>query len=649
MKILFLQLPVPTLVSQKSIGNHLLASSSLFLHAMRMNSLSAHQLSALPQEVCSRGGDLSIINAICEEKPDVLACTCTVWNIERTLYIAKKLKSKFPDIKIWFGGPEIASDAFFMNDSQEQPFDLAVEGEGEEVFRSLLQGVDPAKINRVYVPNNKKEISVFPQALKDLHTIHEPFIHGFAQMEQDGVVLSELFRGCKYGCLFCRYHTGDMKKTFAFRPYDQVKELIDWARSNGTKEIFLLDPSFEQRPDLDEFLDFLSGINRDPQISIFAELRAEAVDKKLAEKLKSSGIHHVETGLQTVNKIALKNVGRSFDKVKFVDGINNLQSVGIKIRPDIMIGLPGDTPEGFYETAEFVKELGLASYTQVFKTQILPGTILRKQAERYKITYEKLPPYQVLSTPQWSKELLDESLYTAEELLGTRCAPEDSPVLVFSNQTQQVRKFNNTEIIYAYYFDCSSDKGREFIVNEEFKHASCTLSLTCKVDRYDQIDVVRKCLTRFYEANPFSSSIVAFQIQPLFPLDIFDIVNEIKQQNCHSTYLQSLFPTTYSRTPHRRMLAALNINDCQSCTKSWLSDLRDIAEVVWIMPFSLLRNGTFETFGRIEEVDYLYLDSANVSIQEKTLQSLSRSPFGHQLIFSDMYTQWRYIELRAGE
>lgn len=651
MKIFFVQLPVPTLVPQQNVGNHLLASSSLILHLLNSQSCIGIDISVLPQEICSRAGDYHIIDIICKNNPDVVAFTCTVWNIERTQYIARLLKSRLKNVKIWLGGPEIAYDSYFLADNNP-PFDLAVEGEGEEIFALLIRGVDPCIIERVYVPSVTVEKSVKPTSIKSLSTIHEPFINGFARMEQDRVLVSELFRGCKYRCRFCRYHSGTFNKGFSIRPYEQVKSLFCWARQNGTKEIFLLDPSFEQRADINSFLDLLSKTNKDPVIPIFAELRAEAVDQKFAEKLRNAGVCHVETGLQTVTPQALKNAGRIFDREKFISGIHNLQSAGIKIRPDIMIGLPGDTPEGLKQTALFLNDLNISQHAQVFKTQVLPGTKLRQNAGRFLITYENRPPYQITSTPHWSQQDLNESIFEAESLLNINCSPEERPLLLLCKEPETTFRKNSyisTDITYAYYFDCTTESGREYLFSEDFSKAAFTVSLTCKVDNYQFFELIKKCICHFYEANPFSSSAVAFHVPAQFPLDIFDEILETGKICCYSNYLQSLYPTTYSRTPHRRLMACLDLLKPQNYSKSWLEDLRELTEVVWY-PKQLDEFFDYsDKYNLIDKADYIYLDTKALSQTNYglDLDNILQSEYAEQIIFSDIDTQWKYFDLQS--
>lgn len=238
MNFLFVQLPIPTLVPLRNIGNHLLASSSLIQHLRHSGPLK-DTFNVLSQTICTRAGDNEIMDQICSYTPDVVAFTCSVWNIERTIVLSERLKNRLPNIKIWFGGPEIAEDSYFLH-NKNSVFDIAVEGEGEEIFKLLVEGREPSSLARVHTPGKASTGKETPLMSK-LSTIHDPFINGFALMEPDQVVVAELFRGCRYGCRFCRYHRGIESPKYSIRPYEQIKTLFEWSRKNNVKELFLLD------------------------------------------------------------------------------------------------------------------------------------------------------------------------------------------------------------------------------------------------------------------------------------------------------------------------------------------------------------------------------------------------------------------------
>ena len=75
-----------------------------------------------------------ILRGIYLENPDVVAFSCYIWNISMISSIIKSLKKIKPQVKIWFGGPEvsISKKAFKV-----QGPDGIVVGEGEQTFMSL--------------------------------------------------------------------------------------------------------------------------------------------------------------------------------------------------------------------------------------------------------------------------------------------------------------------------------------------------------------------------------------------------------------------------------------------------------------------------------------------------------------------------------
>ena len=53
----------------------------------------------------------NIIASLHKEKADVIAFSCYIWNIEKTLYIAQSLKEVNPSLKIVLGGHEVSHDS----------------------------------------------------------------------------------------------------------------------------------------------------------------------------------------------------------------------------------------------------------------------------------------------------------------------------------------------------------------------------------------------------------------------------------------------------------------------------------------------------------------------------------------------------------
>jgi len=426
-----------------------------------------------------------------------------------------------------------------------------------------------------------------------------------------------------------------------------VKSLFKWAHDNQVKELFLLDPSFEQRPDIDSFLSLLEQINN-PVIPVFAELRAEYVDQHFAEKLYRAGIRLVETGLQTLTPKALANVRRACSKDRFTSGIEHLKAADIQIRTDIMLGLPGDTLHDFMQTVEFIKKLDLGNSSQVFRTQVLPGTELRKRAQELGIVYEDRPPYQVVSTSDWPADELENAIAHVEDSLEISCAPEERPVFITCKNTPSVSQcFPDTSSVYAYSFDCTGETGRARLGSETFSQASFTVSLYCKFTDYTHINLIKNSVCNLIRNNPFSSSCIVLHILPLFPLNCIDIISEALCKYRYSEYLPRLFSTSYCKHGDRRLIVCLDMSDPSAYSQAWLDDIRSTCEIVWLSNSDSVDYSTAALYPHLDPVDYIQytrFPATDTTVKNTHFKAIVNSEIAAQVIFGDCITQWEFSE-----
>ncbi len=112
MKILFVQLPLTDHSFSYVNGNINYASASLS-GFIRKNypHISCETLPAVLSNFCS---DELILKYILKTKPDIVSFTSYLWNIERNLCLAERLKQLLPGTEIIFGGPEIAEGSFSL-------------------------------------------------------------------------------------------------------------------------------------------------------------------------------------------------------------------------------------------------------------------------------------------------------------------------------------------------------------------------------------------------------------------------------------------------------------------------------------------------------------------------------------------------------
>lgn len=330
------------------------------------------------------------------------------WNLERSLYLAPELKRRRPGITILAGGPEITPDNALAADDA---FDIRICGDGEAVFRRLLTEPMPGPGAVLSEPAGR----LFTGAAS-------PYAAGLLEPELEDLVLLETQRGCPYHCGFCYYNKS--RDRLSVVPDETVLAGMDWAVRRGVSELFLLDPSLNARPGLKRLLREMTRRYPDRLLSIESEIRAEAVDAELADLFAAAGFTEFEIGLQTITPEALAVMRRPTDRKRFLEGARLLSAAGVRAKIDLMIGLPGDTPDGFRRSVDFVAENGLADDVQVFHLAVLPGTAFRAEARSLGLTYQDRPPYTILRTPTFTSEDMLSCFVYAEDTFDLSLQPQ---------------------------------------------------------------------------------------------------------------------------------------------------------------------------------------------------------------------------------
>ncbi len=78
---------------------------------------SSYAFEILPTGVSNYASDMGIVESILQRDPWMVGFTCYLWNIDRTLWIARQLKAVRPDLCIVLGGPEITIDNAWVQQS----------------------------------------------------------------------------------------------------------------------------------------------------------------------------------------------------------------------------------------------------------------------------------------------------------------------------------------------------------------------------------------------------------------------------------------------------------------------------------------------------------------------------------------------------
>lgn len=334
-----------------------------------------------------------IINSI--KNPDVLAFSCFMWNWNINCEIAQRVKKKYPNCLIIFGGQHQPladrNDKFF----QEHPYvDILVHGEGEETFKEILLNnlekiPDFKSINGLTLNIDNTEFRTYPrQRISNIQDSESPYLNGlFDELikkeneKNSGIRFSaivESARGCPYSCAFCEI--GEKYYQKLKTSYDKTKQEIDWIAKNNIEYVTDANSNFgilfKQDLDLAEYVGKIKEKYSYPHAYrvTWAKGKADKVLEiaKIFEKAKVQ--KGMTIALQSMNPNVLKAIARkNIDGGKLDEFIEMYEGENIASYIELIWGLPEETLDSFIDGACKIMEKGYHNYLDIHLMMLLPN------------------------------------------------------------------------------------------------------------------------------------------------------------------------------------------------------------------------------------------------------------------------------------
>jgi radical SAM superfamily enzyme YgiQ (UPF0313 family) len=587
--VLLVQLPIPPLGPAPIRGNVPLAAAYLKLYARHKGLDAFYDIDVLPAATANTLGDHALASALAQREPWLVGFTCYVWNIERTLWLARRLKQLRPEARIVLGGPEITSDNVWV--LQTPDYDFAVIGEGEQTFAQLLLGlldddVPPIPIPGLYVPASGASrydplrLPAFRVPLSNLNDLGSPYLAGILDAADEQMLLLETTRGCVFKCKFCYYPKSYDRQYYL--AHDQILAALRHAQDRGAREVFLLDPTMNQRKDFAEFLRVLAQGNPQRRFSYFGELRGEGVTEDTARLLQEANFTEVEVGLQSIDPEAMKRMDRKNNLRAFERGVHAMLQRGIKVKVDLIVGLPGDTVESVRRGLHYLRDNGLYSDVQVFNLSILPGTAFRQEAAQLGLSFQPRPPYYLLQTPTLRRQDLYELLQEAQDLFEVEFDAQPPPVLDFDD-------FLSLERVWRVSLD---DPVQEVPPPAEDWAQAFTLWLTSA--RFGETSPkAARHIQEVLQTNPFTTlqvileaptNVIASEVPHVLPAGVLRELFAVCQKQ--PTYLDRYYAMQPGRPNGAKRLIVLLPGGLQERVASgWIEEVEEWATLTWL-PFS---------------------------------------------------------------
>ncbi|ALU34716.1 B12-binding domain-containing radical SAM protein [Clostridium autoethanogenum] len=350
-----------------------------------------------------------VLEEIIGEKPDVVAFSCYIWNIEYIKSLAVLIKLINPKVEILYGGPEVSydSDSFLKS----VPGEYVIVGEGEETYYQFV------KLRKKYFDTsgkvNNKEFFLELRDIKGLcfkqnenvilNEQREPMDMNkivFPYTKEDNlknkIVYYEASRGCPFKCKYC---LSSASFEVRFLNIERVKKELKFLMDKDIKLIKFVDRTFNCNYEFAmEIWKFV--INADTDVTFHFEISADVLKDEEIKLLNTApkGRIQLEVGVQTTNDTVLNNINRYvkfnyiYDRVKKVQKYHNINQ-----HLDLIAGLPGEDFESFKKSFNDVYSIKPEALQLGF-LKLLKGSSMIEEVSKWGMVYSPYAPYEILKT-----------------------------------------------------------------------------------------------------------------------------------------------------------------------------------------------------------------------------------------------------------
>lgn len=345
-----------------------------------------------------------VLEEIIKEKPNVVAFSTYIWNIEMIKKLSTLIKEVDENIEILYGGPEVSYDS--INILKELSGQYIIEGEGEHTFREFVKyklgEVDISTIRGLYYKDKEQIICNGKRPLMNMDEIVFPY-----EEDEDlnnKIVYYEGSRGCPFNCKYCLSSTSHGVR---FLDIDRVKRELQFFIDKKVRLVKFVDRTFNCNTKFSTVIwEFL--INSETNTQFHFEISADILKPVELEILRNApkDRFQFEVGVQTTNDDVLRNINRFVNFMDIKEKVCELLNIrNIKQHLDLIAGLPGEDFNSFKRSFNDVYSIG-PEEIQLGFLKLLRGSSMREEAYKHQMKFSPYPPYEILKTDCISYEEL---------------------------------------------------------------------------------------------------------------------------------------------------------------------------------------------------------------------------------------------------
>ncbi len=333
-----------------------------------------------------------------------------------SLALAKRIKNRFPDTKILFGGSNCFG-SMGENLPDLFPFiDFVCTGEGDIAVLALAKAIVDGDIAPV-IPGivSRVENSVLTHSASlgcNLDSLQYPdYKDYFSQLngieKPEGFsyqVLVETSRGCSWGeksqCTFCGFNGNDL--TFRSKSPDRIIEEVRYLSQMYGKNISFTD-NILAKSYFNHVIPALASI---PGLEIFLELKGD-LTRKQASLLAAAGVKRVHAGIESLSNSILQLMRKGTNLVQSLQTLKWCKHYGVTVNWNLLYGFPGEDPVEYQKMLELIPKiihltpprgpnhLRFDRFSKYHRDPAAYGIIRLTPKNAYKYVYHSLSPHDI--------------------------------------------------------------------------------------------------------------------------------------------------------------------------------------------------------------------------------------------------------------
>ncbi|GAB6192850.1 RiPP maturation radical SAM C-methyltransferase [Desulfocastanea catecholica] len=281
-----------------------------------------------------------------------------------SLYLAKKIKDKWSDIPIVFGGSSCSGQIGVSLLQHFPTIDYLIDGEGEQQLLALCRFLSgraeslPGKIRTVHpVPvakttiGDKADKAAAPLQLGQLpYPDYTPYFQEmrrlFPQQPFIPLLPIEFSRGCWWNkCTFCNLNL--QWQNYRFKESGRMlEETLHLTEKHQSLHFTFTDNALPSK-EADRF--FTSLLTQDLDIDFFAEIRGITEPDRL-QLYSRAGLKTVQVGIEALSTSLLAKMAKGTTTIDNIAVMKMCSATGIRMEGNLITDFPGTTAEEIAET-----------------------------------------------------------------------------------------------------------------------------------------------------------------------------------------------------------------------------------------------------------------------------------------------------------